>query len=188
MSVSSQRTCARAGLERVTLRRKSATAFTNIESVAPRMRRRRKNHESQEMKRQKRYSSRVPALVEQLSAAIATREDVVAAWLFGSRARGTERPNSDIDVAVLLRSDPAQTLEKYGFEVANDLASRVAARVDLVVINDASADLVHRVLRDGILLVDRDRSRRLAFEVRKRAEYLDMEPIRRAYRRGRAST
>lgn len=34
---------------------------------------------------------------------LATQEDVVAAYLFGSRAQGRARAHSDVDIAVLLR-------------------------------------------------------------------------------------
>ena len=36
---------------------------------------------------------------------------VVAAYLFGSVARGVDRPDSDIDVAVLFDESPALTLD-----------------------------------------------------------------------------
>jgi hypothetical protein len=52
----------------------------------------------------------------------------------------------------------------------------------------ASADLVHRILRDGQIGLDRDRARRPRFEVAKRNEYFDLEPIRRLYRRRPGST
>ena len=49
-------------------------------------------------------------------------------------------------------------------------------------LNSAPADLRIRVLRDGHLIVDRDKSRRIAFEVRTRNEFFDLEPILRRYR------
>jgi hypothetical protein len=51
------------------------------------------------------------------------------------------------------------------------------------VLNYAPVDLIVRVLRDGKLLVDRDRSRRIQFEVRSRNEFWDLEPYLRLYRR-----
>ncbi len=39
------------------------------------------------------------------------------------------------------------------------------------------------MLRDGILVVDRDPSRRIEFEVRRRNEYFDLLPVLREYRR-----
>ena len=58
----------------------------------------------------------------------------------------------------------------------------------MVALNRASPDLVHRVLRDGRLVLGCDRSARIRFEVRSRNEYFDMEPIRRLYRRYAART
>ena len=55
--------------------------------------------------------------------------------------------------------------------------------VEVVVLNTAPADLVHRVLRDGILVLDRDRPARIRFEVQSRNEYFDLAPLRRLYRR-----
>jgi len=52
-----------------------------------------------------------------------------------------------------------------------------------VVLNDAPVDLVHRVLRDGRLVVERDRPARIRFEVRARREFLDLRPVLLHYRR-----
>jgi hypothetical protein len=54
--------------------------------------------------------------------------------------------------------------------------------VDVIVLNDAPIDLRSRVLRDGRLLLDRDRSARIAFEVRTRNEAFDFAPILARYR------
>lgn len=106
-----------------------------------------------------------------------TRPEIVGAWLFGSVARGTSGPASDVDVAVLLEREPPRTLEGIGGDLAAELG-RVAGRpVDLVILNRASCDLVHHVLRDGKLLADRDPRARVGFEVRKRREFLDLKPI-----------
>jgi uncharacterized protein len=55
----------------------------------------------------------------------------------------------------------------------------------VVILNRASADLVHRVLRDGKLLVDRNPSVRIAFEVRARNEFFDLKPVLDQYRAAR---
>jgi hypothetical protein len=111
------------------------------------------------------------------------RDDLAAAWLFGSQARGTAGPESDLDVGVLFLEDPPRTLEGLHLDLQDDLRGALGRPVDLVVMKRAPADQVHRVLRDGILLVERDRSRRVRFEVKKRAEYFDLLPILEQYRR-----
>ena len=54
--------------------------------------------------------------------------------------------------------------------------------VQLVALNRAPVDLVHRVLRDGKLIVDRDRGRRIRFEVKARNEFFDLQPVLARYR------
>jgi len=49
--------------------------------------------------------------------------------------------------------------------------------------NRAPADLRVRVLRDGVLLADRDPPLRIRFEVQTRNEWFDLQPILREYRR-----
>jgi predicted nucleotidyltransferase len=110
----------------------------------------------------------------------------IAAYVFGSAARGTARPGSDVDVAVLFDVAPPPELTGPAFTLASDLEAVLEHPVDLVVLNSASADLVHRVLRDGDIVLDRDPSRRLRFEVAKRNEYFDLAPMRRLYRWGTA--
>ncbi len=118
-----------------------------------------------------------------LSRALATAPaEVVCAYLFGSVARGTERAGSDLDLGVLLAGPAVPTLEGrlLGYEAT--LEQVIGRRVQLVILNDAPVDLVHRVFRDGRILLDRDRSARIQFEVRARNEYFDLLPFLRRYR------
>lgn len=123
-------------------------------------------------------------LVQQLEAFFAQRPEALAcAYLFGSSARGTLRAGSDVDVAVLYADEPPATLEGLGLDLAADLERQLRRTVDLVVLNCAPVDLIHRILRDGILVCERDRSARIRFEVRARNEYFDLLPVLREYRR-----
>jgi uncharacterized protein len=115
------------------------------------------------------------------------RPGVAAVYLFGSVAKGTARVDSDVDIGVLYQNSTPKTLIGQPFADEADLAQRLARSVQIIVMNQAPADLVHRILRDGILVLEPDRSRRIAFEVRSRNEYFDLLPILREYRK-RASS
>jgi uncharacterized protein len=130
-------------------------------------------------------------LVDVLAAALSDGpEGLVCAYLFGSHARGDALSGSDVDVAVLFEEDPPRTLDGLHLDLADDLAGAVGWQVDLVVLNRAPVDLIHRILRDGLLLLDLDPAARIRFEVRSRSEYFDLLPHLQRYRRtdgGRAA-
>lgn len=109
--------------------------------------------------------------------------DIVAVYLFGSTARGTRRDDSDVDVGVLVEGRQQRTLAGLKLGLEGELERVLRLPVQLVVLNTAPPDLVHRVLRDGELLLDRDPSARIRFEVRSRREYFDVLPYLRRYRR-----
>jgi len=107
---------------------------------------------------------------------------VAAVYLFGSAARGTARADSDIDVGVLLTETPPPTFDAQPYELEADLERRLGRPVDVVVLNRAPVDLRTRVLRDGRLVLDREPSVRIQFEVQTRNEAFDLEPILHRYR------
>jgi predicted nucleotidyltransferase len=106
-----------------------------------------------------------------------------AAYLFGSVARQDAGAESDIDVAVLLEAGAPQTLDDLPLALEQDLRELLGFPVDVVVLDTAPPDLFHRILRDGHIVLDRDRKRRIAFEVRARSLYLDLRPVLDRYRR-----
>ena len=124
------------------------------------------------------------ALAAALTERLRAEPAVVAAWVFGSVARGEETPSSDLDVAIFVdrRARPTR-LDDLPLGLEADLAQIAGREVQVVVVDWAPPDLVHRVLRDGVRLVDRDRAKRIRFEVDARNRFFDMQPIWRRYRR-----
>jgi len=93
--------------------------------------------------------------------------DIVALYLFGSRADGRATARSDVDLAVVLRDSvglDARWQKRLG--LLGDACSRLGRdAVDLLVLEDVPSVLGHRVLRSGRLLFETDpRRRNLAWE------------------------
>lgn len=109
---------------------------------------------------------------------------IVAAYLFGSVARGEPKATSDVDVGVVLVSGRPQSLEALDqlAMVQDELTDMIGRPVDLVPLNGAPPDLLHRVLLDRVLLFESDHERRIEFEVHARNEYFDLAPRLERYR------
>ena len=89
-------------------------------------------------------------IVESLRKALHGRSDVRLALLFGSRAKGRSRLDSDADVAVL-----GQDLNL--FSLMSDLSHAAGVEVDIVSLKDPGFPLLNVLLRDGIVLHEGER-------------------------------
>jgi len=112
------------------------------------------------------------------------RDDIYAVYLFGSRAKGTARPASDLDLAVLFKEglDPHRRFQ-IKLEITNDLEDLLGSKVDLVDLRSADLFFIHQVMRNKVVLHERDKSSRIAFEVDYRKRYFDHMPILEQYHR-----
>lgn len=100
------------------------------------------------------YVRRSWKLLSTLRSALRTEHNVRFALLFGSVARGTDAPGSDVDVVVALR-DP--DLERV-VGLATKLTAAAVRRVDVVRLEDAETEpsFLADVIADGRVLVDRE--------------------------------
>ena len=112
----------------------------------------------------------------------AEHHDAAVVYLFGSVARGDATESSDVDVAVLYTSDPPLSYDGLPLTLEGELERLLGRTTQLVTMNHAPVDLRVRVLRDGVLVLDRDPPARIWFEVRTRNEWFDLEPVLREYR------
>ena len=97
-------------------------------------------------------------LEQLLSRALAQRDEVLEAYLFGSRASGRAQAHSDIDVAVFV-DEHAVRRQDYGdaAQLTTHLMAALGSNeVDVVLLNRAPPLLYHRVLRDGRRIFSRD--------------------------------
>lgn len=91
-------------------------------------------------------------------------------YLFGSQADGQARPNSDVDVAVLLQDDSDALVD---LQLADYLSGALRKSVDFVVLNRASPILQHEVIRGGIRLMEVSPMVRRLYELSAFRDYVD---------------
>ncbi len=101
---------------------------------------------------------------------------LTALYRFGSTERGTSRPDSDIDLAIL--SDKALT-EVDRFELAQELAIQLHCDVDLVDLRSASTVMRMQVLSTGTCLASEDDPARREFEMYVYSDYARLNEERR---------
>jgi hypothetical protein len=98
-------------------------------------------------------------LLGRLRALLRTERNVRFAALFGSRARGDERPDSDIDLLVVLDDDAVS--RQFGLE--RRLEAALSLPVQVVTVDDARRAplLLASAIEDCRVLVDRNDGRRV---------------------------
>ncbi|MBI5878077.1 MAG: nucleotidyltransferase domain-containing protein [Chloroflexi bacterium] len=118
------------------------------------------------------------ATLARIASTLADQPDLVAAYLFGSRAGGRVSPRSDLDIAVVLAGEPdSRARLSRRLEIMGELEPIAPYAVDVVLLNDAPTALQMEVLRCR-RLCERDHAARIAFEARVFAIHADMQPHR----------
>jgi hypothetical protein len=106
------------------------------------------------------------------------QSNVVAAYLFGSAARRQATHLSDVDIAVLLDAeiDTESSVEQQ-VDLMIALEKFASHEVQVTILNRAPPLLAYQVIRDGVLLYERDETERVAFEVNVMKVYFDLKPV-----------
>lgn len=136
------------------------------------------------------YDGLMATLDDEIRDAVAAIPGIAALLIFGSRARGTHRPDSDLDIAVLPTADGAIDPKANG--LLKDLRIRLAValahlapggRVDVVRLDLAPDTLRQRVMVEGRMIVCHDLAAWKALRVATMKEYGDREWARKIYQR-----
>lgn len=109
------------------------------------------------------------------------RPEITVAYLFGSQARGSSGPLSDIDLAFLVESSLVNE-QQYPYGYRADLITELMGLLktndlDAIVLNDAPPLLKFQVIHHGQVIFSRSEKKRLAFHVKAFNEYQDIRPM-----------
>ena len=118
------------------------------------------------------------ALARALRPILVDYPEISAVYLFGSVLRGTDSERSDLDLGLLLEPDePADARHRFLGDLAARLEAVAGSRpVDLVVLNGQGPIFCHEVIREGRVLYESDRERRIDFESDVIVRALDFRP------------
>jgi predicted nucleotidyltransferase len=116
---------------------------------------------------------------QHLRESLAADSAIAAVYLFGSHARGTATKVSDIDIAVLFHAAiaPSRYFDLRLEYIVHIMEIMRTERVDVVILNKAPLHLAYNIISRGILLLDRDRRQRVAFEADRIGRFLDFKPF-----------
>lgn len=111
---------------------------------------------------------------------ILKKEDfVLAAYLFGSQAKGAAHKDSDVDIAVLFAQQlkPEEYTDKQ-IAIMNNISQALNREADVVVLNSASLFLKYHILKEGVKIYERPGRDERSFEAKAITEYFDFLPIK----------
>lgn len=120
----------------------------------------------------------MPEKIAKLKEYFAQEQEIVLAFLFGSRGKGSKRAFSDWDIAVYFRPyqyAELETKKEYPQEhvVWREVENILQSEADLLVLNRAAASLVFSVLDSGVALSIKDRKLYLKLLLRTHYEAVD---------------
>jgi len=117
-------------------------------------------------------------VISSVKSTLESDQKIQAIYLFGSHATNTVNPMSDIDIAVLLHEEMVEDMVEIYWELLRRISDALHTdRLDLVILNKSEPALKFNVIKDGILIYERDSVARVRFERRTINQYLDMQYI-----------
>lgn len=124
-------------------------------------------------------------ILEKISRTLSAHDEIVAAYVFGSYAKGYERPDSDLDIGLLLTHDE-EGGGLYPERIAGELKDALQTKrdIDVRILNRGTLRFLHQVL-NGRLIFCRDDKKRIEFETSTIRKYLDFKPFLEEYDRMR---
>jgi predicted nucleotidyltransferase len=110
-----------------------------------------------------------------VAAAVAPHAAVLAVWHYGSSARGVQARDIDIGLLVDRAAIGAVDVDSIAQAIA-DRCGRSVDEFDVRVVNEGDSVFLGNLMREGKRCFERDREKRIAFEVQAMNSWLDFQP------------
>lgn len=123
-------------------------------------------------------------LEERLKGYFATRDEVVAAYLFGSRAQNRQHPGSDLDLALLLYHQQAANAFEYKAQYVVELGRILKLDIHPVIMNTAGEELLRQVFAKGKCVQVNDQRACALFRISAYCRIADFDRYRKMAQRG----
>jgi len=118
-------------------------------------------------------------IIEIIKSSLLNNPDVLFAYIFGSF---TSKNNfRDIDIGIFITNLDDIDILNYEFEIEKRLEDSLNIEFDVRVINKAPSSFVYHILKNNILVVDRDKLLRADFENIIYKTYFDLQFFTKEY-------
>lgn len=116
-------------------------------------------------------------IIKKITQYINNDDTVSFAYLFGSYARGTQRKDSDVDIAVYLINTLEEDYFNYQMKLKIELEEMLRHEVDIIILNNAPPLLKQQAFSQGHLLKCIDKDIWKNYKIKSFYEYLDISEI-----------
>lgn len=120
-------------------------------------------------------------LIKTLKNFFQKKEEVLFCYLFGSLAYQNFLKKSDVDLGVYLDEKKSKDFFEKRLELISETSSLLKKEVDIVILNTAPPFLKYVILKEGKLIFERDKGKRIDFELKAINEYFDFKPFLEKY-------
>jgi len=119
-------------------------------------------------------------LIEKISDILKEEGFVLFAYIFGSFASDSDF--KDIDIGIFVSGESRSSLE-LELDLEGKIEDIIHIPVDVRVMNNAPPYFIYNILKEGVIIVDRDKSIRSDFEGLIYKKYFEFQHLRNEYLR-----
>lgn len=118
-------------------------------------------------------------LIQKISGALESKHHIVFAYIFGSF--NTQESFNDIDIAIFIADSESRSALNIELDIERELEDIIHMPVDVRILNSAPLSFVYQVIKDGIVIVDKNMDLRADFEGLTCKKYFDFRHLRIEY-------